>query len=736
MTGKPAESKVYSRFINGLDCPDCASKIEDRVSRIDGVAEAHISIVNSRLDVRFEELADSASEVERVLSSLGYGAGDSDIRGGKARPWDGASSRLRWLLTVVSGLFILLGAVGSRIFGLPDYFSLPEGAAGAVPGFQVSFSTLFYLISVLLSGPPTFRKGILAIRNRNLDMNFLMTVAVVGAIAIGEWIEGAAVVFLFSLANLLESFTMSKARNAIESLMDLSPKMATVKRDGKEIKVPVEDVNVNELVLVKPGGRIPVDGSIRTGRSNVDQSTITGESTPVPKEEGSPVFAGTINGQGFLEVVVEKKSEDTTLSRILHMVEEAQVQRAPAQRFIDRFSRFYTPLVVAGAVAVALVPTLLFQLPFDVWFYRALVLLLVACPCALVISTPVTIISGLASAARQGILIKGGAFLEEASRLNAIAFDKTGTITHGRHAVTGVYRYGESSELEILQLAATIETLSEHPLARAILEYATGKEIKPDVPESFLSLPGEGAKITLGGKDFFAGNHRLFEERGMCPEHLHGNLRDLEEQGNTAIFIGSDKTILGAITLEDQLRSGVENILKALRDYGVRRLTMLTGDNEETARGIAKRIGIDDYRAEQMPQDKAAAIEELRAQHGHVAMVGDGVNDAPALATATVGIAMGVAGSDAALETADIALMADDLSNLPVVIGLSRKVVRVIKQNTGFALLTKVVFLTLAPLGFVNLWMAVAADMGASMIVILNGLRLLAPVRKQLSPDR
>ncbi len=709
MTENGKGSKGYSCYIRDLDCPDCASKLEGKISGMTGVRQARISVVSKRLDVTFDDDAGRPEDIRKTLKSLGYDVDDKESIPEKAGSRAEHSTRTRWLLTALSGLSILAGITAKLLAISP-----------AVP-------IVFFSLSIILSGPPTFMKGILAIRSRSLDMNFLMTVAVIGAVLIGEWIEGAAVVFLFSLANLLESFTISRARKAIESLMELTPRAAIVRREGVEVKVPVEEIRIGELVLVKPGERIPVDGSIMSGTSNVDQSPITGESMPVRKVSGSLVFAGTINGSGFLEITTDKKSEDTTLSRILHMVEEAQVQKAPTQRFIDRFSRIYTPMVVLAAVALACLPPLLLGLPFDVWFYRALVLLVIACPCALVISTPVTIISGLASAARQGILIKGGAFLEQTASLKAIAFDKTGTITFGRPEVTGIHRFNQTlSERDLLQIAANLEAHSEHPLAEAILRKTVERGIVPEPSDEFISLPGEGVKIAQNGKVYYAGNHRLFEDLGICTVDRHVELQELEGRGETAIFIGTNEEILGAITLEDLVRPDIEETLEELREVGIRHFMLLTGDNRETARGIAERIGIGDFRAELLPQDKVDAIRELNREYDHVAMVGDGVNDAPALATASVGIAMGVAGSDVALETADIALMSDDLSNIPGVVALSKKALTVIRENVAFAILTKAVFLSLAPLGFVNLWMAVAADMGASLVVIFNGLRLLA----------
>jgi Cd2+/Zn2+-exporting ATPase len=711
MTEEQAEGRNYSCYIEDLDCPDCASKIERQIAAIHGVKRVRISVINSRLDVVFENNLSGPDEVEQAIKSLGYGFNSRGADTGKIRPLPVPSTKSKWLLTGLSGLIILAG-VFVNLTDIPDLFA-----------------NILYLAAILLSGPPIFKKGLLAIRNRSLDMNFLMSVAVIGAIAIDEFIEGAAVMFLFSLANLLESFTISKARKAIESLMDLSPKQATVKRNGTETKVPVEELGIGETVFVKPGEGIPVDGRIVSGTSNVDQSPITGESIPVSKSVGNHVYAGTINKQGFLEIIVEKEADDSTLSRILHMVEEAQVQKAPAQRAIDRFSRIYTPLVVLAAIVTAVLPPLVFAQPFDVWFYRALVLLVVACPCALVISTPISIISGLTSAARQGILIKGGAFLELMGQIDAVAFDKTGTVTHGRPEVTGIHRFdGNISERDLLKILANLESRSEHPLAEAILKKASLEGIVPEEPEEFMSLPGEGIQATVNGKTYFAGSHRLIEQSGLCSDHIHNDLLDLEREGKTVIFVGSDGVLIGAVTLEDQIRHGLVETLEELRENGIQRLVMLTGDNMETARAIARRIGIDGYRAEQLPQDKVTAIEELKAKHEQVAMVGDGINDAPALASASVGIAMGVIGSDAALETADIALMSDDLSKLPVILKLGKRTLWIIRQNIAFALVTKIVFLTLAPLGYVNLWMAVAADMGASLLVIFNGLRLLTPI--------
>jgi Cd2+/Zn2+-exporting ATPase len=506
--------------------------------------------------------------------------------------------------------------------------------------------------------------------------------------------------------------------------MDVTPVEALIRRDGVERRVGVDEVAVGDMIIVKPGEKIPLDGRVAAGESHVNQAPVTGESLPIDKGPGDDVFAGTINGRGALEVVVTRPRRDTTLARIIHLVERAQAQRAPSQAFVDRFARWYTPAVLVLAFAIATIPPLA-GAPAGPWLYRALVLLVISCPCALVISTPVSIVSALAAAARKGVLIKGGVHLERTGAVRCVAFDKTGTLTKGRVHVTEVEPLDGASAAAVLGLAASLELRSEHPIGRAIVRRAEADGIALAAGDSFQALPGRGAEARIAGAAAVVGNHRLFEERGLCSPTIHDRLDALAARGRTAILVARDSRAIGVIGVADELRESSRDAIDLLRQQGVSRVAMLTGDNAETANAIAREIGVDDVRAELLPEDKVTAIEDLRRKYGTVVMVGDGVNDAPALATADVGIAMGAAGSDAALETADVALMADELLKIPYAVRLSRATVRNIRANIAFSLALKAAFLGLAVAGVATLWMAVVADMGASLIVIANGLRLL-----------
>jgi Zn2+/Cd2+-exporting ATPase len=552
-----------------------------------------------------------------------------------------------------------------------------------------------------------------------------MLVAVAGAVAIGEWTEAATVVFLFALAQLLETRSMERARHAIRGLMDLASKEALVRRDGVERLVNVDLVGLGETIVIRPGEKIPLDGRVLSGESQVNQAPITGESLPVDKRRHDEVFAGTINGRGALEVSVTHALRDTTLARIISLVEHAQAQRAPSQAFVERFARYYTPLVIAMAAAVAVVPPLLFGQPFNDWLYRGLVLLVISCPCALVISTPVSIVSALAGAARKGVLIKGGIHLERIGAVRCVAFDKTGTLTWGKPEVVTVEPLDGVPAGEVLMLAAALEARSEHPIGRAIVRHAGRSGSRNGTAEAFQSLPGKGAEARVDGATVLVGNHRLFEERRLCTPAIDRRLEDLSAAGRTAVLVAREGEPIGIICVADRLRDAGREAVMMLRRQGVHRVALLTGDNSATARAIAEELGVDEYRAELLPEDKVSAVNELRQAHGMIAMVGDGINDAPALAAADVGIAMGVVGSDAALETADVALMADELLKIPYTLRLGRATLRNIKTNIAVALGLKAVFLGLAVAGVATLWMAVAADMGASLLVIGNGLRLL-----------
>ena len=570
-------------------------------------------------------------------------------------------------------------------------------------------------------------QGLRAAMNRALDMNVLMSVAAIGAWVIGEQAEAAATLFLFAIAELLEAYSMDRARNAIRALMDLSPAEATVLRDGEPRRVTAADVQVGEIVVVRPGEKIPVDGEVTGGRSSVNESPITGESMPVDKEAGAAVFAGSLNQHGALQVRATRSASDTTLARIIHAVEEAQGSRAPTQTFVDRFARLYTPAVVAVAILIAVLPPLAGVGGWETWIYRALAMLVVACPCALVISTPVTIVSGLAGAARSGILIKGGVHLEHAGAITTVCFDKTGTLTEGRPAVTDLLAFDGRAEREILRLAVAVEQHSEHPLAKAVLQYGAAHGVYSPPSSEFAAIFGRGARAAVDDEVIYVASERLARELGVATPTVITALDRFQQQGKTAVLVTTEREPLGAFAIADRVRPEAHAALESLRNAGIRRTVMLTGDNEGTARAIAEQLGMDEYHATLLPDDKVRIVRQLESRGERVAFVGDGINDAPAMGAATVGVAMGAAGTDVALETADIALMGDDLTKLTVAVRLSRKTLRVIKQNIGFSIGVKGVFLVLAASGWATLWMAIAADMGASLAVVMNGLRARKP---------
>jgi Zn2+/Cd2+-exporting ATPase len=689
--------------IEGMDCHDEVQLLERRLGRLPGVERIHADILNQRLRVTHDAARLAAADVTEAVNGTGMRAWLEHERplASAVRP---ASAGAR--LLVLSGAACAAGQALDWLGG---------GWAVTVP---------LYVTAIAAGGVHTARRGWSSLRARTLDINALMLVAVVGAAAIGQWSEAAAVVFLFALAQWLETRSMDRARHAIRSLMDLAPIDALVRRDGREQRVTVDDLAVGDTIIVKPGERIPIDGRVAAGETDVNQAPITGESLPVDKRPGDDVFAGTINGHGAVEILVTKLRRDTAMARIINLVEVAQAQRAPSQTFVERFARVYTPAVIAAAALVAVVPPLLLGLPFGDWLYRALVLLVISCPCALVISTPVSIVSALAGAARRGVLIKGGIHLERAARVKVVAFDKTGTLTHGRPEVVDLVPLNGAGPSEILGLAAALEARSEHPLARAVIRRARLEGAMPPAGDGFRALPGLGAEAVVDGRRVVVGNHRLFEERGLCSPAVEERLEALGHAGRTAVLVASDGNTVGIIAAADATREHAPAAIAALKRAGVSRVVMLTGDNRRTADAIGAALGLDDCRAELLPSDKVAAIADLQ-RHGVVAMVGDGVNDAPALAAADIGIAMGAAGTDAALETADVALMADDLMAVPDFLRLSRRTVRNVRANVALALGLKALFLGLAVAGKATLWMAVAADMGASLLVIANGLRLL-----------
>jgi Cd2+/Zn2+-exporting ATPase len=779
---KEAGLAVTNRFrhatlrLEGLDCPECAGAVEHGVTHLPGVLRAAANFAAASLHVEYDAETTNLDRVADAVGRTGYRAlipgASSDVVVVRVAEMDcqdevrAIEGRLRSLPGVLSWQVNLLertlriqcdpAAAGSemilaaiRALGMTP--ALTSRAARAVVWWRdplllstvasavclgaafvadwlpsgPAFGRVLYAAALGAGGWMAARKAARAILARRLDMNVLMTVAVVGAIAIGQWDEAATVAFLFALAQLLETFSLDRARQAVRGLLGVTPTEATVRRDGQEARVPVATVRPGEMILVRPGERVPLDGIVRAGVSAVNQAPITGESLPAEKIPGAQVFAGSINGEGAIEVEVTHPVQETMLARIIALVEEAQAQKAPTQTLVERFAAIYTPAVIAGAILVAGLPPLLWAEPAWPWVYRALVLLVISCPCALVISTPVAVVCGLARAARLGILIKGGRILEALGGLRAMAFDKTGTLTRGRPTVAEVRPLADLDTREVLRLAAAVDALSEHPLAGAILAAARERGIVWPSATEFRAVPGRGARASVGGITYHLGSHRYAEELGVCSDAIESVLRDMEARGQTPAILSDGVQALGVLGVADQIRAEAADALAALRRRGIRPLVMLTGDVVGTAEAIGRQVGTDLVRAELLPDEKLQAIHGLAQRHGTVGMVGDGINDAPALAAATVGIAMGAEGTDAAIETADVALMRDDLRHLVVAVSLGRRASRIIKTNIALSLTTKAVFVLCAVLGQATLWMAVAADMGTSLVVIANGMRLL-----------
>jgi len=704
---KPIQEQAKGRLdvfrLEDLDCADCAAKLEARLAGLPGVNSVSINFGAAKMNVLHTTGAD---QIISAVRDAGYGA---RLAGREARLvntplWKNGKT----ITTVLSGLFLLAGFVVW------------------LTGRDENIFNVLFMLAIVTGGFYVVKNAYNSAKVRSLDMNVLMSTAIVGAIAIGEFTEGATAMFLFALGNTLQAYSMERSRNSIRELMELSPPKALVKRGPAEMTLPVEEIRAGDLIIVKPGERIAMDGKVLHGTSRVNQSPITGESMPVFKSPGTEVFAGTLNEDGALEIEVTRLVQDTTLARIVEMVEEAQAQRAPSQQFVDTFAHYYTPAVIAAAVAVAALPPLFWGLPFIEWFERALILLVIACPCALVISTPVAIVSAIGSAARRGVLIKGGLYLEQAGVVNVIAFDKTGTLTEGRPEVTDIVAAAGYTDHEVLQIAAAVESRSQHPLGRAVVRHAEamGHHLIPGT--NLQASPGEGARAEIEGQIYLIGNAGFFINQGLAIAETEDTVSRLQQEGKTTMLVGSSERVIGVIAVADRVRPGSGDVLQGLKNAGIENTIMLTGDNLNTARAIAGRVGIDDFKAGLLPGDKMNIIRELQAKYGKVAMVGDGINDAPALAAADIGIAMGKAGTDTALETADIALMSDDLSKLPYAIKLSRQAVRIIKQNIAFSLLIKLVFILGTFWGITNLWLAVFADTGASLLVIANGMRLIA----------
>ena len=694
----------------GVDCAEEVSLIQRALKPLGGVREVRVNIMSGKAIITHDETV-----TPEVLIKVIGDAGLKAIREGEKAGDEAQLKQKHRLLSVsISGAFTLLGLLMHWIHSAPQ--SVVLGC---------------FLVAIISGGWFIAPKAVAAARRLAPDMNLLMTIAVLGAAGIGEWSEGAAVVFLFALSELLESFSVARARRAIQSLLKLSPETALLRSGDTFEEVPVEKVRVGDIIAVKSGARVPLDGAVLSGTSSLNQAPITGESMPVDKKRGDQVFAGTINGEGSLEVRVSKGYSDTTLAKIIHLVEEAQSQKAGSQRFVDLFAKYYTPSVMALALVVFVIAPIASGAAWGVWFYRALVLLVIACPCALVISTPVSIVSGLTAMARRGVLIKGGAFLEAIGKLKALAVDKTGTITEGRPRVTRVVPVDSTDEIEIMRIAAAIDTHSDHPLAQAVVKYAEERGVDFPRSENYQARTGRGAEAEIVGHHYFVGNHRFTHELAVCSEEIEIILASIEEEGQSVVIVGHKPhancagEVLGIIAVGDSMRPNAPEAIRSLHATGVQKVVMLSGDNQRTVDAIAQQAGVDEAHGDLLPDQKIERVRSLLDEHKIVGMIGDGVNDAPAMAAATVGIAMGAVGTDTAIETADIALMKDDLSKVAEAVHLGRRTVRVIQFNIAFAITVKLIFLVLAVFGYTSLWLAIAADTGATLIVTANALRLL-----------
>ncbi|WP_278939470.1 heavy metal translocating P-type ATPase [Pseudomonas helleri] len=698
-------ARLSSFRIEAMDCPTEQTLIQNKLGKLAGVQQLEFNLINRVLVVTHD--LPSTDPIVAAIKSLGMQADPLQTGADADAPLPPAPKKHWWPLAV-SGV----GALAAEVL----HFT------GAAPTWVIA---LVALVSIFSGGLTTYKKGWIALKNLNLNINALMSIAVTGALLIGQWPEAAMVMFLFTVAELIEAKSLDRARNAISGLMQMAPDKATVQQaDGTWLEREVKDVEPGAIVRVKPGERIGLDGEVVAGSSSIDQAPITGESLPVEKTVGDKVFAGTINQAGSLEFRVTAAANNSTLARIILAVEQAQGARAPTQRFVDSFSKIYTPVVFLLALAVAIIPPLFMGEAWFDWIYRALVLLVVACPCALVISTPVTIVSGLAAAARKGILVKGGVYLESGHKLDFLALDKTGTITHGKPVQTDYLPLDPLHTESAVLLAASLASRSDHPVSMAVANAAVDKNLTLRTVDNFTALAGRGVRGDIDGKVYHLGNHRLIEELGLCSPALEEKLFALEEQGKTVILLIDSAGPMALFAVADTVKQTSREAIRELHALGVKTL-MLTGDNPHTANAIAAQVGIDQAQGNLLPEDKLKAIEALYAQSHHVGMVGDGINDAPALARAEIGFAMAAAGTDTAIETADVALMDDDLRKIPAFIRLSRDTASILKQNIALALVIKAIFLAVTFMGLATMWMAVFADMGVSLLVVFNGLRLV-----------
>lgn len=693
------KEKTYR--LEGLSCANCANKFENNIKQIPTVKDAKVNFAAAKLSVQGDitiEQIEHAGAFDGIKVAKDRESLQTKVLFLKKR--ENISAIISFITLIIGiGAMISLGEEHPVVIGL-------------------------FILAIIIGGYDLFISGIKNLFQFYFDMKTLMTIAIIGAALIGEWVEGAIVVLLFALSEALESYSIDKARQSISSLIDVAPKQATIRRDNETVLLDVKDIQIGDTMIIKPGEKIAMDGVVISGKTSVNQAAITGESVPVFKSNGDEVFAGTLNGEGAIEVRVTKLVEDTTIAKIIHLVEEAQAEKAPAQQFVDKFAKYYTPAIMIIALFVATVPPLFFALDWSTWIYLGLATLVVGCPCALIISTPVAIVTAIGTAARNGVLIKGGIHLEEAGRLKAIAFDKTGTLTKGKPEISEIIPLANMDENEILKIAATIEKLSQHPVASAIIHEANHRNLSLLEALDFTSITGKGVKAVIDGMTYYIGNIALFEGIHSISEQQKLHLKTLQERGNTVMLLGNENEILGIIAVTDPLRENSSSVIKKLKKMG-KQTFMLTGDNVHTAKVIANEIGITDVKADLLPDEKLTILKDLRTKYNQVAMIGDGVNDAPALANASVGIAMGGAGTDAALETADIVFMDDDLRKLPYTISLSHKSLNIIKQNISFSLILKLIALLLVIPGWLTLWIAILADVGATVLVVLNSMRLM-----------
>jgi Cd2+/Zn2+-exporting ATPase len=707
-TAERAGLEIVNRYhhavipVNNLDCSDCVLVIEHTLNRMDGVLDARVNYAAKKIWVEFDTHTVDLYHIKKRVISLGY-----EIPLAGQKKWLAENREI--LFSLLAGLLVLIGWAGGRF-----------------AGFQPLVSTILYLTAYVVGGWDIAHHAWHALKERYFDTDFLMVMAAIGAAVLGDFAEGALLIFLFSLGHALEEKALDRARSAITALADLTPKTALVRRGETEVEVPVEDLQLQDTVIIKPGARIPIDGQVISGFSSVNQAPVTGESVPVEKSTGSKVFAGTINGEGALEIQVTRLAEDSTLSRVMKMVEEAEGQKSPTQQLMERFERVFVPVVLIVTVLTITIPPL-FGFPFHESFLRAMTLLIAASPCALALGTPAAILAGIGQAARNGVLVKGGNHLENLGLLKAVAFDKTGTITQGRLELTDVIAFQGYSKETVLSIASSIESRSGHPLAQAVVRAASGKNIPQVALGQVESLTGLGMRSTYENREVLVGNLRLLDDQHIrVSQEIQDQITSLENGGKTTVTVLVDRQVVGLLALADTMRSDVSTVIKNLKKLGLQKTAILTGDNQRVADAIARQAGVDEVYANLMPEDKLKAVQSLVASYENVAMIGDGVNDAPALAYATVGIAMGGAGTDVALETADVALMSDNLQKLPFAIGLGRATRRIIIQNLTIAIGVIVMLVITSLTGWIGIGVAIIFHEGSTLVVVANALRLLA----------